>query len=105
MNNPINGMLGIAYRGKKVSIGDDALLKMRDAKVNLLLLAADASANTKKRYNDKAHFYHVAVIEYADKELLGKIFGKTLISAVGICDKNIASKITSLIKDGDCNGL
>ncbi|MDC0804698.1 ribosomal L7Ae/L30e/S12e/Gadd45 family protein, partial [Clostridium paraputrificum] len=49
--------LGLATRAGKIVSGDDStLLDLKKGKVNLILIAEDASNNTKKLFKDKSTF-------------------------------------------------
>lgn len=50
-------LLGLANRARKVVSGEDLVIKeIRHARAKLVLLAADASPNTEKRYLTNANF-------------------------------------------------
>ena len=59
----------------------------------LVIIAEDASANTKKLFTDKCSFYQVPVYEYGTKENLGKAIGKEVRSSIGICNAGLADAI------------
>ena len=93
MNNILQ-LLGLAYKGKRIIIGDDILTSLRqNKKLSLIIIASDVSENTLKRFKDKANFYKVDYAILFTKEELGQSLGKDYVSAVGICDKNLKEKI------------
>ena len=81
--NKIYSLLGLAMRGR-----------------NLVIVAEDASANTKKLFHDKCSYYEVPVYEYGTKEELGWAIGRDLRSSVGVCDAGLAD---ALIKQLEAN--
>ena len=93
MNNILQ-LLGLAYKGKRIIIGDDILTSLRqNKKLSLIIIANDVSENTLKKFKDKANFYKIDYIVLFSKEELGKSLGKNYVSAVGICDKKLKEKI------------
>ena len=66
----------------------------------LVIVAEDASANTKKLFHDKCSYYEVPVYEYGTKEELGWAIGRNLRSSVGVCDAGLAD---ALIKQLEAN--
>lgn len=94
-------MLGIANRGRKILLGETAFASLANHKVHLLLVASDASENTKKKCLDKSSYYKIDLIECGSKKEFGQTFGKGLVGVVGISDKNIAEKIKNITKVGD----
>ena len=93
MNNILQ-LLGLAYKGKRIIIGDDILTSLRqNKKLSLIIIANDVSENTLKRFKDKANFYKIDYIILFSKEELGQSLVKYYISAVGICDKKLKEKI------------
>ena len=59
---------------------------MKKGSAMLVIVAEDASANTKKLFHDKCSYYEVPVYEYGTKEELGWAIGRDLRSSVGVCD-------------------
>ena len=53
-------LLGLANRARKIISGEEFVVKeIRSGKAKLVLLSADASANTTKKITDKCTFYQV----------------------------------------------
>jgi ribosomal protein L7Ae-like RNA K-turn-binding protein len=84
-------MLGLAMKAGKVSSGEEMVLEsVKAGKAHLVIIAADASDNTKKLFHDKCGYYDVPVIEYGTKTELGWAIGKAERSSIAIEDKGIA---------------
>ena len=83
--NKIYSLLGLAMRGRNLVSGEfqteDAVKK---GSAMLVIVAEDASANTKKLFHDKCSYYEVPVYEYGTKEELGWAIGRDLRSSVGV---------------------
>jgi len=94
-NNSIYSLLGLASRARKITCGDVLIQDIRRQQVKLVIIACDASDNTKKRITDKCQFYHVDYIFMGDIESLSHAIGKNNRVAVGIKDRGFAEKIKS----------
>lgn len=94
----IHSLLGIAMRvGKLVSGEDGTMIDLKKGKLNLVIVAEDASNNTKKLFKDKSSFRHVNCIELSTKSDLGISIGKDSRAVIGIKDIGFANKIIQLI--------
>lgn len=94
----IHSLLGIAMRaGKLVSGEDGTMIDLKKGKLNLVIVAEDASNNTKKLFKDKSSFRHVNCIELSTKSELGISIGKDSRAVIGIKDIGFANKIIQLI--------
>lgn len=101
----ILSLAGLAMKAGKVVSGEfstENAVKSRQA--SLIIVAEDASKNTKKLFNDKCKFYEIPVFEYGTKEELGKAIGKEVRSSVGILDEGFAKTMISYLKDSKDNG-
>ena len=94
------GMIGLAKRAGKVSTGTficEKTIKSKTAK--LVILASDASDNTKKTIKDACRHYGVKLIECSDMSELGHIVGASADRAVvSINDNNFAKAISDIYK-------
>ncbi len=94
MQNKVLSLLGIAMRGRNLVSGEfqtEEAVKKNTAM--LIIVATDASQNTKKLFHNKCSFYQVPIYEYGTKEILGRAIGKDSRSSVGICDEGLADAI------------
>ncbi|MDY0396404.1 L7Ae/L30e/S12e/Gadd45 family ribosomal protein [Virgibacillus halophilus] len=91
-------LIGLAYRARQCSAGEDTIIKdIRKRRVKLLILASDAGPQTKKKLTDKCKTYEVPyIIINEDKEALGNAIGKLQRVAIAILDEGFAAKIKSL---------
>ena len=101
--------LGLAVKAGKVASGEfqtETAVKTGTAK--LVLVATDASDNTKKLFRDKCTFYKVPVYEIGTKEELGAAIGKEFRASLAILDEGFAGavqkKITGQISQGNNGG-
>jgi len=92
----MNNTLGLAYRARKVVVGTDLTISsLRMGKLQLILLAADASHTTKKKVYDKAKFYQVEVIEELTSFDISMALGKDDIKVIGITDRGFSQLLMS----------
>ena len=92
--NKIYSLLGIAMRGRNLVSGEFQTLEaIKKGSAMLVIIAEDASDNTRKLFSDKCSFYEVPVIRYGTKEGLGRAIGKDIRSSVGVCDAGLADAV------------
>lgn len=95
-------MLGLSARARMLSVGTDmACDSVRGGTAKLLIVAHDASANTKKRVFNCARYYETACYEVpVTVSELGHCLGKAGgISALSLNDRNMAKGITKLLDE------
>lgn len=100
MNNKFLGMLGLAKRAGKVQTGEDVCSKaVKSGKAKLIIIACDASDNTKKSITDSCRYYNVQYIERCSKAELGKYTGADSRAVVSVNDDNFAKAILNRLTD------
>jgi len=86
--------LGLAMRGRNLVSGEfqteDAV---KSGKAILVIVAEDASENTKKLFRDKCSYYQVPVYSYGTKQSLGRAIGKDQRSSLAVTDAGLAQAI------------
>ena len=96
----ITNLLSMAQRARRIVSGAFAVeqaLKGREAV--LVLVAADASDETKKDYTILADRYKVPYLEGLDREMLGQCLGKEYRAVAALTDKGFAKKLRELMKE------
>ena len=84
--------LGLAQKAGKIASGDFAVKSaLKGGKVKLLIIASDASDNSKKDIYYLAGLYSVKTIEILDHEQLGMAIGKAKRTAIAVLDANFAN--------------
>ena len=92
-------MLGIAAKAGKVVSGEFATENaVKAAKAFLVVIAADASENTAKKFRDMTDFYRVPLVVYGTKESLGGCIGKDYRSSLAVTDEKLAQAVTNKIE-------
>lgn len=97
MNKLLN-MLGLARRAGKISQGAFICGKtIKSGMAQLVILAEDASDNTKKSIKNSCDFYNAKLIEYSQMSELGHAVGASAPrSVISINDKNFAKAIMDI---------
>lgn len=91
-------MLGLALRAGKLITGEEmTITAIRKQKVDLVIVAQDASDNTKKKVRDKSAYYQIPNFEALSKEEITQALGRPR-TVLGIADPGFAKKIAGLIK-------
>ena len=106
-------LLGLCRKAGVSSSGEFACEDaVRRGKACLVLLSADASHNTHKKFHDKCTFYSVPIIDTPfSKEALGAAMGQTARSCVAVCEPGLAKGITEVLQKSsaaklqDCKGI
>lgn len=92
-------MLGLAAKGRNVVSGEfQSESAVKDGSAMLVIVAEDASANTKKLFTDKCSYYEVPVYQYGTKETLGRAIGKDFRSSLAVIDAGLADEIIKYLK-------
>ena len=92
-------MLGLAAKAGAIASGEFSTEKsVKEGKAFLVIVAKDASDNTKKHFRDMTTFYEVPMYEYADKEMLGHAIGKEFRASLAVNSENFATNIKGKIE-------
>lgn len=104
MNPKFSGLLGLAMRAGALVCGESKVTNaVRSEKCSLLIVASDASENTKKKFGNMSSFRSVKIIFPAGKAELGKILGKTSVVSAAVNDEGFASQLYLLSDMTDKN--
>ena len=71
---------------------------VKDGSAMLVIVAEDATANTRKLFTDKCSFYEVPIYLFDTKENLGRAIGKDLRSSLAICDAGMAKAVEKALE-------
>lgn len=92
--NKALSMIGIATKAGKIVTGEFSTEKtVKEGKACIVLVAADASDNTKKKFYNMCSYYHVTIREFSDKDALGRACGKEFRASLAVTDKGLAKAI------------
>lgn len=94
MQNKVLALLGLAMKARSAVSGETAVLDaIKKGQAHLVLIAEDASDNSRKLYSDKSRFYGISYYIWGTREQLGHAIGKSERSAVAVCDAGLAQAI------------
>lgn len=86
--------LGLAMRAGKLITGDEIVLKaLRAGDSKLVIVAGDASDNTKKKFRDKCHSYKVPLAICLDRGTIGDSIGKAERVVLAVTDAGFSRMI------------
>ena len=92
--NKVLSTLGLAARGRNVVSGElQTLNAVKDGSAMLVIVAEDASENTRKLFTDKCSFYQVPLKLYGTREELGRAIGKDMRSSLAIVNAGLAQSV------------
>lgn len=98
----IYSMLGLAQKAGKLVSGEDSCEKeIKCHRAELVIVAQDASDNTKKKFNNKCKFRKINYIEFGVKKLLGKYLGNNYRAILCISDINFKNAVLKILNGGE----
>lgn len=87
-------MISLATKAGKTASGEFATEKaVKDGSGFLVIVASDASENTKKKFQNMCDFYEVPIYFYEDKDTLGHAMGKQFRASLAVTDGGFAKGI------------
>ncbi len=91
-------MFGLAARAGRLASGEfQTETAVKSGTAYLVVVAEDASDNTKKMFQDKCTFYKVPIIIYGTKEELGHAIGKEYRASLALLDEGFAKAVMKKI--------
>lgn len=103
--NKVYSMLGLAAKAGKIASGEFMTERsVKDGSACLVVVATDASDNTKKNFRDMCTYYHVPIEEYGSKDELGHAIGKEMRASLAINDQGFANSVQSKIESSKKTG-
>ena len=92
-------LLSLAKRANKIASGEYMTEEsVKGGMAYLVILAEDASDNTKKKFTNMCTYRDVPMLIYSNKEELGHHIGTEFRASLAVLDKGFADKIISLCK-------
>lgn len=98
MNNGLS-MVGLATRAGKTVSGEFATEKaVKEQKARVVIVAEDASDNTKKLFTNKCDYYKVPIFITGSKDELGSVTGNQSRASLAVIDEGFAKVIIEKLK-------
>jgi len=92
-NQKILNLLGLAQRARKVTLGEEFVLKeLSKDQSNLVFLASDAGENIKNKIIKKTDYYSVKLINSFTTDEISKAIGKENRKVILVSDKGFINK-------------
>lgn len=93
-------MLGLSMKAGKLVCGTDACIEnIKAKKVFLIIIATDASENTKEKFERLCEQYGVNLVYFENKFSLSKAVGKVDKAVYAVLDKGFSGKILQLVEE------
>ena len=87
-------LISLATKAGKTVSGEFCTEKeVKTGRAALVIVAGDASDNTKKKFKNMCDFYEVPVYFYTDKDTLGHAMGKEFRASLAVLDEGFAKGI------------
>ncbi len=92
-------MISLATKAGKTASGEFSTEKeVKTGYAELVIVASDASDNTKKKFKNMCDFYEVPMYVYGDKCTLGHAMGKEFRASLAVTDLGFAKGIIKHIE-------
>ena len=92
-------LVSLATKAGKTASGEFCTEKeVKTGMAELVIVAEDASDNTKKKFKNMCNFYEVPIYFYGDKDTLGHAMGKEFRASLAILDEGFAKGILKELK-------
>ena len=93
------GISSLAMKAGAVASGEQSAEEaVRKGKARLVVLAEDASDNTKKKFTNRSKYYSVPCVQFGDKESLGRCIGKDQRSVLALTNESLAGTLEEEIR-------
>lgn len=95
----IFNLFGIATKSRNIVSGEFSTEKaVKEHKAALVIVAEDASDNTKKMFTNMCTYYKVPVYFFGEKIELGHSMGKEFRASLAVLDRGLADAIEKQLK-------
>ncbi|MCR5834884.1 MAG: L7Ae/L30e/S12e/Gadd45 family ribosomal protein [Lachnospiraceae bacterium] len=95
-------MVGLATRARGTVSGEFATEKaVKERKAKLVIVASDASDNTKKLFRNKCEYYKIPFFIVGTKEELGKVTGGVMRASLAVTDARFSDTIIEKLQQNE----
>lgn len=102
MRDKVLSLVGLATKAGRCASGEFMTERsVKSGTAALVIVASDASENTKGMFRNMCEFYKVPIYFYADKDTLGHAMGKEFRASLAILDEGFADGIQKQMKGND----
>lgn len=97
--NKVLSYIGLATKSGNIASGEFQTEKaVKESKAKLVIVAEDASDNTKKMFQNMCDFYKVPIYSLSVKGDLGHAMGKQFRASLAVLDQGLADAIINQLK-------
>lgn len=97
MKDKILNFVGLAMKAGRVVSGEFSVEKsIQSRKAKLVIVAEDASDNSRKKFEDKCKYYNIPMLIYSTKEDLGMSIGKGMRSSIALTEDGFKNAILKI---------
>lgn len=98
VQNKVLSLLGLATRARKSVSGEFSVEKaIKEKKAQLVIVAEDASDNTKKQFRNMCAYYQVPIYFLCSKTEIGHAMGLEMRASAAVLDSGLAKTIEKQI--------
>lgn len=95
-------LIGLATKAGRTVSGEFSTEKaVKGGRASLVVVAGNASENTKKKFRNMCEFYGVPIYFYKDKDTLGNAMGKEFRASLAVLDEGFANGIRKAMETDD----
>lgn len=101
VNPKVLSYIGLATKSRNIAGGEFSTEKaVKSGKASLVIVAEDASDNTKKMFQNMCTYYKVPIYFFGEKAQLGHAMGREIRASMALLDKGLADAIEKQLKNG-----
>lgn len=100
MKSKFLALLGLGKRAGYLTTGETGCeLNLKKMKSSLIVVAGDASENTKKKFGNMCSSRGVEMLIVSTKEELGQILGKGIVAVISVNDGEFGKALVQKLND------
>ena len=100
--NKILSLVGLAMKAGRIASGEFSTEKaVKTGAAYLVLVSAEASDNTRKKFQNMCAYYDVPIYFYGTKEELGTAMGKEFRASLAVTDAGLSDAIMKELANRD----
>ena len=97
--------LSLAAKAGKIKSGEfQTEAAVKDGSALFVLVASDASENTKKKFRDACAYAEIPIAEYGDREILGRCIGKDFRASAAVTDPSFVKMLQNALQNEEYTG-
>lgn len=100
--NRVLSLVGLATKAGKTASGEFSTEKaVKTGTACMVIVSAEASENTRKKFENMCAYYHVPIYFYGTKEELGHAMGKEYRASLAVTDSGLSDAIQRELANRD----